>query len=136
MALTLHVYELAVSVHAIILRCLIFCIYMSRKSISVKVPSTATPDDIVRLREYLDELPIDIVLSGLGFVQARWHRQNSGTLNVGRKGIINTEVHALTSEQARWRLDNWKIMISEYRRRGYSYPTISRIKKRLNEISG
>lgn len=106
------------------------------KSINVKVPSTTTPDDIARLREYLDELPMNVTLSGLGFAQARWHRQSLGTLNVGRKGIIDREVHAVTSEQARWRLSNWKLMISEYRRRGYSYPTISRIKKRLYEISG
>jgi hypothetical protein len=35
----------------------------------------------------------------------------------------------LTREQARWRLANWKTMIKTYRNKGYSYPTISRIKK-------
>ena len=33
-----------------------------------------------------------------------------------------------------WRLKNWKMMIANYRRRGYSYPTISRIKKILIHI--
>jgi hypothetical protein len=38
-------------------------------------------------------------------------------------------------EQAEWRLKNWKLMIANYRRRGYSYPTISRIKKHLVQLS-
>ncbi len=108
---------------------------MSKRSINVKVSSTATPDDVTQLQEYLDELPTDIVLSGLSFAQARWRRQNSGTLKVGRKGVVDMEVDAVTPEQAAWRLSNWKMMISEYKQRGYSYPTISRIKKRLCEIS-
>ena len=45
------------------------------------------------------------------------------------------EIHSITSEQAEWRLKNWKMMIANYRRRGYSYPTISRIKKLLVQIS-
>jgi len=32
-------------------------------------------------------------------------------------------------------LKNWKMMIANYRRRGYSYPTISRIKKLLVNIT-
>jgi hypothetical protein len=36
----------------------------------------------------------------------------------------------LTKEQARWRIANWKSMIRTYRNKGYSYPTISRIKKK------
>ena len=45
------------------------------------------------------------------------------------------EIHSVTVEQAQWRLKNWKMMIASYRRRGYSYPTISRIKKLLIQIS-
>jgi len=41
----------------------------------------------------------------------------------------------VTTEQAQWRLKNWKMMIANYRRRGYSYPTISRIKKILIQKS-
>ena len=49
--------------------------------------------------------------------------------------LIQKEIHSVTSEQATWRLKNWKMMIANYRRRGYSYPTISRIKKILIQIS-
>ena len=101
----------------------------------VEAPAGAAPADVERLQGYLDELPIEAVLSGLGFARARWRLQDSGALKVGRKGIIEVEVHSVTPEQARWRLDHWKMMIAEYRRRGYSYPTICRIKKRLNKIS-
>ena len=79
---------------------------------------------------------MDEVLRGLEFAYSRWRLQDSGTLRVGRKGIVNKEVHMVTAEQARWRLDNWKIMIADYRRRGYSYPTICRIKKKLRERAG
>ena len=34
------------------------------------------------------------------------------------KSIIQKEVHSVTSEQAQWRLKNWKMMIANYRRRG------------------
>jgi hypothetical protein len=40
----------------------------------------------------------------------------------------------LSKEQAQWRLDNWKKMIANYREKGYSYPTISRIKKKIENI--
>ena len=53
---------------------------------------------------------------------------------LARASIINNEIHSLTAEQATWRLNNWKLMIKNYRKRGYSYPTISRIKKLLQEI--
>ena len=62
-------------------------------------------------------------------------------LKVGRKSLkfannsTKGEVHSVTAEQAQWRLKNWKMMIANYRRRGYSYPTISRIKKLLIQIS-
>ena len=56
-------------------------------------------------------------------------------MKVGRKSIIQKEIHSVTTEQANWRLKNWKLMIANYRRRGYSYPTISRIKKLLLKIS-
>jgi hypothetical protein len=39
-------------------------------------------------------------------------------------------------DQARWRLNNWKTMIRSYRQKGYSYPTISRIKKEVKKIAG
>ena len=80
-------------------------------------------------------MPIEEVLSGLKFAKNRWTAKDAGVLKVGRKSIIKTEVHSVTTEQAQWRLKNWKIMIANYRRRGYSYPTNSRIKKILIQKS-
>jgi hypothetical protein len=41
----------------------------------------------------------------------------------------------MTTKQAKIRIKNWKIMIKRYREKGYSYPTISRIKKQIMIIS-
>lgn len=95
-------------------------------------PPDANNVQIDEIRMLLAEMPADEVLAGLRFAHSRWSAKGAGTLRVGRKSIIQKEVHSVTAEQARWRLDNWKIMIADYRRRGYSYPTISRIKKLLS----
>ncbi len=87
------------------------------------------------LKEYLSSIPIDVVLDGLNFIEKRWKAKQNGMLMVGRKSKIKNEVSMLSKEQARWRLENWHIMIKNYREKGYSYPTISRIKKALLEIS-
>jgi len=58
-----------------------------------------------------------------------------GYLFPGRKSLIKKETHSISKTQAQWRLDNWKSMIKNYREKGYSYPTISRIKKELKKIS-
>ena len=87
------------------------------------------------LEDYFKEMPIEEILTGLKFAKNRWSAKDAGVLKVGRKSIIQKEVHSVTNEQAQWRLKNWKMMISNYRRRGYSYPTISRIKKILIEKS-
>ena len=108
---------------------------MARR-ITLNLPEGSGPQDAARLQEYVEQMPMDVVLSGLEFARARWRLQDSGALRVGRRGIVEGEVHAVTPEQARWRLDNWKIMIADYRRRGYSYPTICRIKKKLRERAG
>ena len=94
-----------------------------------------TNTQIKELRQYFSEMPLEEVLTGLHFAKNRWTAKDAGVLKVGRKSIIDREVHAVTSEQAQWRLKNWKMMIANYRKRGYSYPTISRIKKVLQEIS-
>ncbi len=98
---------------------------------------TKMPTDIQlkKLKEYLREMPVEEVLSGLKFAKNRWTAKDAGVLKVGRKSIIKKEVHSVTIEQAQWRLKNWKMMIANYRRRGYSYPTISRIKKILIQKS-
>ena len=61
------------------------------------------------------------------------------TCTRGEEGeVLVTELANLASdkddklgEHREVELKNWKMMISNYRRRGYSYPTISRIKKIL-----
>ena len=80
-------------------------------------------------------MPPSEIISGLKFARNRWQAKDAGVLKVGRKSILQKEVHSVTADQARWRLKNWKMMIANYRRRGYSYPTISRIKKILIQIS-
>jgi hypothetical protein len=91
-------------------------------------------EEIKKIEFYLSNMPISEILVGLKFAKSRWDAKDAGTLKVGRKSIIRNEVHSITSEQATWRLNNWKLMIKNYRKRGYSYPTISRIKKLLQEI--
>jgi len=103
--------------------------------LSLKTDQKPTDQQIKKLQEYFNEIPIEEILAGLHFAKNRWTAKDAGVLKVGRKSIIQREVHAVTSEQAQWRLKNWKMMIANYRKRGYSYPTISRIKKILLEIS-
>ena len=50
--------------------------------------------------------------------------------------MVKRETHLLSPDQAKWRLNNWKAMIRAYREKGYSYPTISRIKKQVQKIAG
>ena len=105
---------------------------------TIRLPVAEKPTDsqVRDLQRYFGEMPIDEILAGLKFARNRWSAKDAGTLKVGRKSIIQKEVHSVTAEQARWRLKNWKIMIANYRRRGYSYPTIFRIKKALIQRSG
>ena len=103
--------------------------------LTLKSKEKPTDTQLKKLQEYFNEMPIGEILTGLHFAKNRWIAKDAGVLKVGRKSIINREVHAVTSEQAQWRLKNWKMMIANYRKRGYSYPTISRIKKILQEIS-
>ena len=104
------------------------------KEVSVISKDDLSDDDIKKIKLYFSHMPISEILIGLKFAKNRWDAKDAGTLKVGRKSIINNEVHSITSEQAAWRLNNWKLMIKNYRKRGYSYPTISRIKKLLYEI--
>lgn len=103
----------------------------------IELTTSKTPNDaqLKQLQEYFKEMPIEEILAGLKFAKNRWTAKDAGVLKVGRKSIVQKEVHSVTSEQAQWRLKNWKMMIANYRRRGYSYPTISRIKKILIQKS-
>jgi len=108
---------------------------MEKTSVELSVSEEPTDAQLRKMREYFREMPVSEILAGLKFAKNRWSAKDAGTLKVGRKSIIQREIHSVTTEQARWRLKNWKMMIANYRRRGYSYPTISRIKKILVQKS-
>jgi len=103
--------------------------------IRLQIAKKPTDTQLKMLEDCFREMPIEEILLGLKFAKNRWSAKDAGVLKVGRKSIIQKEIHSVTNEQAQWRLKNWKMMISNYRRRGYSYPTISRIKKILIEKS-
>ncbi len=108
---------------------------MDSHEIILSLTGQITTLQLKKIKEYFNEMPIEEVLSGLKFAKNRWSAKDAGVLKVGRKSIIQKEVRAVTVEQAQWRLKKWKMMIANYRRRGYSYPTISRIKKILIQKS-
>jgi len=108
---------------------------MKKFEIELTTSSLLTNSQLKKLKEYFKEMPVEEIFSGLKFAKNRWAAKDAGVLKVGRKSIIQKEVHSVTLEQAQWRLKNWKMMIANYRRRGYSYPTISRIKKILIQKS-
>jgi len=113
---------------------ILICI-MAESEINLKLSEKPTDLQIKKLKNYFKEIPLSEILFGLKFANNRWIAKDAGVLKVGRKSILQKEVHSVTVEQAQWRLKNWKMMIANYRRRGYSYPTISRIKKLLIQIS-
>ncbi|MCS6768162.1 MAG: hypothetical protein RMJ59_04050 [Candidatus Nitrosocaldus sp.] len=88
-------------------------------------------EQLREIQRYLDEMPIEYVLAGLRFSYRRWVAKEHGMLMVGRRSKVRQEVEMLTPEQARWRLENWSRMVRLYREKGYSYPTIHRIRKAL-----
>ncbi|MGB6463343.1 MAG: hypothetical protein WA799_04465 [Nitrosotalea sp.] len=108
---------------------------MERYEINLLMSKKPTDSQARKIQEHFTEMPIEEILAGLNFAKNRWKAKDAGVLKVGRKSIIKKEIHSVTSEQAQWRLKNWKTMIANYRRLGYSYPTISRIKKHFAEIS-
>ncbi len=109
---------------------------MQYRKIELDISKNLTSIQLKKLKNYFKDMPIEEILAGLKFAKNRWVAKDAGILKVGRKSIIQKEVHSVTAEQAQWRLKNWKMMIANYRRRGYSYPTISRIKKILIQKSG
>lgn len=95
-----------------------------------------TDEQSKEIAMYLNTLPTQDMLFGLRFAFSRYSAASGGYLMPGRKSMIKRETHLLSAEQAKWRLHNWKAMIRVYREKGYSYPTISRIKKQLQKIAG
>ena len=95
-----------------------------------------TDEQASEMAMYVNSLPPADMLFGLRFAYNRHSAAAGGYLMPGRKSMVKRETHLLSAEQARWRLSNWKTMIRTYREKGYSYPTISRIKKQLQKIAG
>ena len=87
------------------------------------------------ISRYIKSLPPADVLYVLRFAYSRHEAESGGYLMPGRKSLVKRETLSLTEDQAKWRLDNWKTMIKTYREKGYSYPTISRIKKQVQKIA-
>lgn len=99
-----------------------------------KIEFYSSTTEYNEIKKYFEEIPIDVIIFGLRFSNNRYRANMGGYLNPGRKSLVNKETSLLTKKQARVRLKNWKIMIKKYRNSGYSYPTIYRIKLRLNAI--
>lgn len=100
----------------------------------VEVSIKVSDESYEEFLSYLKSLPVNMILFGLRFAHNRYVAETGGYLFPGRKSIIKKETDMLSKEQAQWRLDNWKKMIANYREKGYSYPTISRIKKKIENI--
>ena len=93
-----------------------------------------TSEQSKEMHSYLEYLTPEMILFGLRFAYSRNIAIAGGYLMPGRKSMVKLETHMLSYDQARWRLKNWKSMIRNYKQKGYSYPTISRIKKEVRKI--
>jgi hypothetical protein len=101
----------------------------------LKLKLTVSERQFRDIKYYFSLLHPESIVSGLKFAYNRQKAEDGGYLNVGRKSFVKKETSMLTKEQAKWRLANWKSMIKTYRNKGYSYPTISRIKKDIRLVA-
>jgi hypothetical protein len=100
---------------------------------SLKIACSKSQYKIIKF--YFDNLNSDLIIYGLRFSYNRNKASVGGYLNSGRKSIVKKETFLMTAKQAKIRIKNWKVMVKRYREKGYSYPTISRIKKQIVIIS-
>ncbi len=103
-------------------------------SMQLRLRHKANEEQLREIQYYLDSLPIEYIIAGLRFAYNRYNAERQGSLIVGRRSKVKQEVAMLTKEQALWRLEHWKQMVKVYRDKGYSYPTIHRIKHALLAI--
>jgi len=108
---------------------------MVKPTIELPISKKPTDLELKKLKEYFKDMPVSEILTGLKFARNRWSAKDAGTLKVGRKSIIQKEVHSVTTECTSFWIILFLPTIANYRRRGYSYPTISRIKKILVQKS-
>ncbi len=90
-----------------------------------------TDEQNKEMKIYASYLSTEMILFGLRFAFNRYKALSGGYLLPGRKSIVKKETRMLSKSQADWRLKNWKAMVRSYRQKGYSYPTISRIKREV-----
>ena len=107
---------------------------MPEKEINFRL--RVSEEEARELSTYINNLSVSNILFGLRFAYNRKNAEEGGYLMPGRKSKVKRETHLLNKDQATWRLANWKSMIKSYREKGYSYPTISRIKKVVKKIAG
>ena len=81
---------------------------MAEFEINLKLSDEPTALQIKKLKKHFKEIPLSEILSGLKFASNRWIAKDAGVLKVGRKSILQKEIHSVTAEQAQWRLKNWK----------------------------
>ncbi|MEK6870166.1 MAG: hypothetical protein AABX09_01370, partial [Thermoproteota archaeon] len=67
---------------------------MQKPVIELSISQQPTEVELKKLREYFKEMPINDILSGLKFAKNRWSAKDAGTLKVGRKSLIQKEVHS------------------------------------------
>ena len=101
----------------------------------LKIKLSVSERQFREIKYYFTVLYPESVVLGLKFAYNRQKAKDGGYLILGRKSLVKRETSMLTKEQARWRMVNWKSMIKTYRNKGYSYPTISRIKKEIKLIA-
>lgn len=111
----------------------VICDKVPEREVNIRL--RVSDKDARELSTYLNNLSSSQILFGLRFAYNRKSAEDGGYLMPGRKSLVKRETHLLNPEQARWRLQNWKAMIRTYREKGYSYPTISRIKKEVRKVA-
>jgi hypothetical protein len=107
--------------------------YMPIRELILKLD--CSEEQCKEIGRYIRSLPSHDLLFALRFAYSRYAAESGGYLMPGRKSLVKRETLSLTEDQANWRLKNWKAMIKVYREKGYSYPTISRIKKHVQKIA-
>ena len=74
--------------------------------ITLEPSSAFSSQQISDLQKFFNDMPPSEIISGLKFARNRWQAKDAGVLKVGRKSILQKEVHSVTADQAKWRLKN------------------------------
>ena len=65
--------------------------------INLKLSEEPTVLQIKKLKKHFKEIPLSEILSGLKFASNRWIAKDAGVLKVGRKSILQKEIHSVTA---------------------------------------